>query len=60
EGLTVPEVLLSGDHNKIKDWKKYQSLKNTYMKRPDLLDKYEFSEEEIKIFKKIKEKVEKK
>ncbi len=35
----VPEVLLSGHHENIRKWREEQSLKNTYQKRPDLLDK---------------------
>ncbi|MGN0819386.1 MAG: tRNA (guanosine(37)-N1)-methyltransferase TrmD [Christensenellaceae bacterium] len=36
-GLSVPEVLLSGHHKKIEDWRREQSLKITKEKRPDLL-----------------------
>lgn len=35
----VPEVLLSGHHKNIRKWREEQSLKNTYQKRPDLLNK---------------------
>ena len=37
-GLRVPEVLLSGHHGKINDWKEEQSLLRTRLNRPDLLD----------------------
>ncbi len=37
EGIKVPEVLLSGDHKKIKEWKKMMSLQMTQKFRPDLL-----------------------
>lgn len=37
EGLEVPEVLLSGNHKKIKDWRDMMSLEVTRKKRPDLL-----------------------
>jgi len=37
KGAKVPEVLLSGDHDKIKDWRKSQSLKTTKKNRPDLI-----------------------
>ncbi|OGC50535.1 tRNA (guanosine(37)-N1)-methyltransferase TrmD [candidate division WWE3 bacterium RIFCSPHIGHO2_01_FULL_40_23] len=37
EGMKVPEILLSGDHKKIEDWKKEQARKLTKDKRPDLL-----------------------
>jgi len=36
-GWQVPEVLLSGDHEKIKKWRKEQAEKRTRLKRPDLL-----------------------
>jgi tRNA (guanine37-N1)-methyltransferase len=37
EGLKVPEVLLSGNHQNIEKWRKEQSLEITKKKRPDLL-----------------------
>ena len=37
KGWKVPKVLLSGDHKKIEEWKKRESLKVTKKKRPDLL-----------------------
>ena len=36
-GMTVPDVLLSGDHAKIAQWRKQQSLERTKKRRPDLL-----------------------
>jgi tRNA (guanine37-N1)-methyltransferase len=39
EGRQVPEVLLSGNHKVIEDWRLKQSLGNTWSKRPDLLEK---------------------
>ena len=36
-GMSVPEVLLSGDHAEITRWRKKQALGNTWLKRPDLL-----------------------
>ncbi|NLY67631.1 MAG: tRNA (guanosine(37)-N1)-methyltransferase TrmD [Tissierellia bacterium] len=50
----VPEVLLSGNHEEIRKWRKYQSLKNTYIKRPDLLEKRKLSKEEIAMLEEIK------
>ena len=38
EGMEVPEVLLSGDHKKIAEWRMQESLKRTRERRPDLLD----------------------
>ena len=40
EENSVPEVLLSGDHNKIKDWRLSQSEAITRVRRPDLWKKY--------------------
>jgi len=37
KGMKVPEVLLSGDHDRIKDWRKKESFKNTKKRRPDLI-----------------------
>jgi len=39
-GKTVPEVLLSGHHEKIKEWRKSQSEEMTKERRPDLWDRY--------------------
>ena len=39
EGMEVPEVLLSGDHKKIEEYRYNESLRITKEKRPDLLDK---------------------
>ena len=55
EGKSVPDVLLSGHHENIRKWRKYQSLKRTYLKRPDLLEKYEFDNESLEMMKKIEE-----
>ncbi|MGA0790693.1 MAG: tRNA (guanosine(37)-N1)-methyltransferase TrmD [Pelagibacteraceae bacterium] len=40
EGITVPDVLLSGNHAEIKDWRLEQSRSITQRRRPDLWDKY--------------------
>jgi tRNA (guanine37-N1)-methyltransferase len=37
-GWSVPEVLLSGDHARVADWRRAQSLRRTLEQRPDLLD----------------------
>ncbi len=53
-GDKVPEILLSGDHQKINQWRRVQSLRNTYLKRPDLIDRSNLSEDEIEIIDAIK------
>ncbi|HHV38089.1 MAG TPA: tRNA (guanosine(37)-N1)-methyltransferase TrmD [Tepidimicrobium sp.] len=57
-GLDVPEVLLSGHHSKIAKWRKYSALKNTYIKRPDLLNGIQLTEEEISMLQQIKKELE--
>lgn len=37
EGLAVPEILLSGDHGRIRAWRRRESLRATLLKRPELL-----------------------
>jgi len=40
KGMKVPEVLLSGNHLKIEEWRKQQSIERTKERRPDLYKKY--------------------
>lgn len=39
-GLAVPDILLSGDHKKVAEWRYENSIKNTKQKRPDIYKKY--------------------
>ena len=55
--LEVPEILLSGHHKNIELWRKKESLKRTYLRRPDLLENREFTKEEKKILDEIKKEV---
>jgi tRNA (guanine37-N1)-methyltransferase len=52
-GMKVPEVLFSGDHDKISSWRKRKSLEKTWLLRPDLLEDRELSPEERKILREI-------
>ena len=45
-GMSVPEVLLSGNHGEIARWRRQQSLLRTARRRPDLLARAELTEEE--------------
>lgn len=56
-GIVVPDVLMSGHHENIRKWRLEQSLRKTYERRPDLLEKYEMTAEEEEIFQKIKAEV---
>jgi tRNA (guanine37-N1)-methyltransferase len=40
EGRTIPEVLTSGDHGKVRAWRQAQAEKTTRLRRPDLWDRY--------------------
>ena len=53
-GMTVPEVLLNGDHQEIRRWRREQALKKTLRNRPDLLDSVALGEEDNKILARIK------
>ncbi len=46
KGYRVPEVLLSGNHEEIRRWRRKQALKRTFEKRPDLLEGLKLSEED--------------
>lgn len=48
EGKRVPEVLLSGHHGKVEEWRRQQSLIRTAQNRPDLLEKAVLSEKDKK------------
>ncbi len=54
DGHAVPDVLISGHHAKIEEFKKYESIKRTYKYRPDLLEKANLSKEELKMLEAIK------
>lgn len=53
ENSRVPEVLLSGNHEKIRVWRLTESLKRTRDRRPDLLKGRAFSNEEMQLLKKL-------
>lgn len=48
-GLTVPEVLLSGNHEAIRRWRRKEALRSTYRKRPDLLRDRLLSDEDRRL-----------
>ncbi|MNS91901.1 tRNA (guanine-N(1)-)-methyltransferase [compost metagenome] len=50
----VPDILLSGHHKNIEKWRRAQALKNTYLKRPELLENVNLSDEDKKILNEIK------
>ncbi len=53
KGRTVPEVLLSGHHVNIENWKRKESIKRTYIKRPDLLNNRKLDDKDREILDEI-------
>ena len=53
-GWKVPDVLTSGNHGKVDQWREEQTLKRTLERRPDLLDKIEQSDTQKKIITELK------
>jgi tRNA (guanine37-N1)-methyltransferase len=47
--MKVPEVLLDGNHEEIKRWRRRSALEKTKQNRPDLLSRVELSEEDRKL-----------
>lgn len=56
EGCVVPDVLLSGNHKLIDEWRRQKSIEITYEKRPDLIKCANITEKEKKYLEKIREK----
>jgi len=54
EGMKVPEVLLSGHHKNIDEWRRKEAIKNTYNKRPELIENANLTVEEKEYIKKLK------
>lgn len=57
QGIAVPEVLLSGHHENVDKWRRYQALKATYIKRPDMLEKAELTKQDLKMLEQIKQEI---
>ena len=54
EGVKVPEVLQSGHHENINKWRRKEAIRVTYLKRPDLLEKANLTDEEKEYIKELK------
>lgn len=52
-GINVPEVLVSGDHEKIRVWRRTEALRRTALRRPDLLGSAALSAEDKQILKSL-------
>ncbi len=53
-GKEIPEILKSGHHENIEKWRRKEALKNTYLKKPELLEKANLSTEDIEYIKYLK------
>ena len=54
-GLPVPEVLLSGDHGKVRRWRRKEALRATRERRPDLLERAPLTPEDEKLLREIED-----
>ncbi len=52
-GIKIPDVLQSGNHQAIEEWRHQQSLKRTWQKRPDLLKSYQLTDSDKEFLKKL-------
>ena len=53
-GREVPEVLLSGHHQNVDKWRRRQSIKRTYERRPDMLENAELTKDDLKYIEELK------
>jgi tRNA (guanine37-N1)-methyltransferase len=53
EGMEAPPVLLSGHHEKVRIWRRKESIKRTLQRRPDLLERMELNSEDQELMKEI-------
>lgn len=53
-GRKVPEILISGHHENIDKWRRQQSLKRTFERRPDMLEKAELTKKDKEYLEKLK------
>jgi tRNA (guanine37-N1)-methyltransferase len=54
-GLAVPEVLVSGDHGKVRRWRRKEALRATRERRPDLLDRVRLTPEDEALLREIED-----
>jgi len=53
-GLRAPEILLNGDHQQIRRWRREQQLRKTLENRPDLLQQVQLSKDDLKLLESIR------
>lgn len=57
-GMGVPEVLLSGDHARIRRWRRKEALRRTLLRRPDLLPHAHLSDEDRVLLEEVRDEAE--
>lgn len=55
QGMKVPEVLTNGNHKLIEEWQLKESLRRTYLRRPDLFEQVEMTPQMVKFLEEIKQ-----
>ncbi len=55
DGLTVPPVLMSGNHAEIRKWRLKQSLERTWLRRPELLESLALTDEQRKLLQQVQD-----
>jgi tRNA (guanine37-N1)-methyltransferase len=55
--MEVPPVLLSGNHEQIRRWRRKEAIRKTFLKRPDLINRFTPTEEDGKFIKEIMEEI---
>ena len=56
-GMSVPEILLSGDHGKIASWRREQQLLRTLQRRPELLENVSLSDQDRKVLERLRKEI---
>jgi tRNA (guanine37-N1)-methyltransferase len=54
KGKVIPQILLSGNHKEIETWRRRESIKKTFIRRPDLLDKTDFTVQDLEFLDQFK------
>jgi len=54
-GMVVPDILMSGNHEAVRRWRRKESLRQTLLKRPDLLDRHSWNSEDRQLLKEIEQ-----
>ncbi len=57
-GMEVPEVLLSGNHEEIRRWRRKESIRRTILRRPDLMERFQPAKEDALLIRELMEELE--